>query len=312
MFRKLFFLVALFSSVVAISAQEGDGGVEWQVGPTTGKLGTIAEIKVPEGYRFTGKEGAKRVMELTQNPVSGRELGVLVPAARPDNGNMWYVVFEFDEIGYVKDDEKSELDASALLESLKKGTEQANETRKQKGWPAFHVTGWSRPPFYDPRTHNLTWAILGRGDNPQEMETVNYSTRVLGRKGAMSVDLVLDKDSVATVVPEFDSLMNGFSYVQGSRYSEFTKGDRIAEVGLTALIAGGAGAVAAKTGLLAKFWKLIVVMFVALAGAIKKFFRSIGKAFGWVKDDEQEIQQQIQQQAEAPKAEETKSTSAGQ
>jgi uncharacterized membrane-anchored protein len=44
---------------------------------------------------------------------------------------------------------------------------------------------------------------------------------------------------------------------------------------LAALIAGGAGAVALKTGLLAKFWKLIVVAFAAIAGFIKKVFRSI-------------------------------------
>lgn len=76
--------------------------------------------------------------------------------------------------------------------------------------------------------------------------------------------------------------MAGFSYKPGSRYADFVRGDRVAEYGLGALIVGGAGAVALKTGLfskllilLAKLWKVIVVAFAAGAAAIKKFFKSI-------------------------------------
>jgi len=58
--------------------------------------------------------------------------------------------------------------------------------------------------------------------------------------------------------------------VEGQRYAEFRPGDKIAEYGLAALITGGAAAVALKTGLFQKFWKLIVLGFVALAGALKK------------------------------------------
>jgi len=102
----------------------------------------------------------------------------------------------------------------------------------------------------------------------------------------MNVDLVLDSSSMQTVEPEFNALLDGFKFSPGSKYSEFTRGDKVAAVGLTALIAGGAGAVAMKTGLLAKMWKLIVVVFVAIIGFIKKILRSIGKALGLVKDEE--------------------------
>ena len=43
----------------------------------------------------------------------------------------------------------------------------------------------------------------------------------------------------------------------GSRYAEFGQGDKIAAYGLTALVAGGAGAALAKSGLLSKMWKAI-------------------------------------------------------
>ena len=51
----------------------------------------------------------------------------------------------------------------------------------------------------------------------------------------------------------------------------------MAAYGLTALIAGGVGAAAAKSGLLAKLWKAIVVGIMALVAAIRKMF---AKAFG--------------------------------
>ena len=50
----------------------------------------------------------------------------------------------------------------------------------------------------------------------------------------------------------------------------------VAAMMLTALIAGGAGAAAVKTGLLKKVWKLLVFAFVAVASAIKKFFSGLG------------------------------------
>ncbi|HUJ40627.1 MAG TPA: DUF2167 domain-containing protein [Candidatus Acidoferrales bacterium] len=256
---------------------KSSSGIVWENGPTVGKLGDFAQINIPEGYRFTGKEGALKVMELTQNPASGRELGVLIPILK-EGQHSWFVVFEFESTGYVKDEEKDKLDTGAILKSLQEGTEDANKIRAQKGWKAYHVVGWSQAPFYNPATHNLTWSIRGQEEGDPK-ENVNYSVRLLGRRGTMSADLVLNPDQVATVVPEFEALLSGFSYLPGQKYSEFRAGDKVAEYGLTALIAGGAAAAAIKSGLLAKLWKVLVVAFVALVGAIKKFFAYIKRLF---------------------------------
>jgi uncharacterized membrane-anchored protein len=244
--------------------------IDWQEGPTVAKLGDMGEIQIPEGYRFAGKEGAQKILQLTQNIPSGRELGVIVG----DKTN-WFMMFEFKEEGYVKDEEGGKLDNDAILKNIQEGTEAANEQRAKKGWAPFHVNGWQREPFYDPATHNLTWAILGRGDDPKEVSTVNHSVRILGRRGTMNVDLIADRDQYAELTGQFNTLMSGFHYTQGNRYSEFAKGDKVAEYGLTALILGGGAAVALKTGLLAKFWKFIVMGLVAAGAAIKKLFRAI-------------------------------------
>jgi len=253
--------------------------IDWQAGPTTGKLGDIAEIKIPEGYSFTDKKGTQQLLEMTQNIPNGRELGALIPnTGKPK----WFLTFEFANTGFIKDDDKDKLDAAALLKTMQEGTEAANEERKKRGWSGFHVTGWERAPYYDPQTNNLTWAIRGNGDDPREGSTINHSIRLLGRRGTVSVDLVASPEDYSGSVTEFNDLISRFSYNSGNRYADFVRGDKVAEYGLGALIVGGAGAVALKTGLfskllilLAKLWKVIIVALAAGAAALKKFFKSI-------------------------------------
>lgn len=251
--------------------------IDWIDGPVTARLGDIAQIKVPAGYRFTGKEGTHAFLELTQNPASGQEVGTIIPVLSSNDDNkeaeFWFVIFEFSEVGYVRDDDRDKLDADALLKTIKENTEESNKERSRRGWPAYHVTSWYKPPFYDSSTKNLTWAMQGYSSNQGKQETsVNYSTRVLGRRGTMNVDLVLDPSLVDSVVPKFNSLLSAFSYLPGSTYSEFRPGDKVAEYGLATLVVGGATAIAAKTGLLAKLWKPIVAMFAALIAFLKRMW----------------------------------------
>ncbi|HEX4603829.1 MAG TPA: DUF2167 domain-containing protein [Candidatus Angelobacter sp.] len=251
--------------------------IDWQVGPTTGKMGDIAEIKVPEGYRFTDKVGTQKLLQLTHNLTSGHELGAIVA-----NDADWFMIFEFDETGYVKDDEGDKLDADAILKSLTENTDSANPERAKRGWTPIHVKGWQRQPFYDPQTHNLTWASLLKSESTVDDTAVNHSVRILGRHGTMNVDLVASPAEYAGLPEKFNGLMAGFHYTGGNRYSDFAKGDKIAEYGLTALIVGGGAAVALKTGLFAKLgilllklWKFIMVGLIAAAAAIKKAFQAI-------------------------------------
>jgi uncharacterized membrane-anchored protein len=253
--------------------------IAWVDGPATVQLGDIAEIKIPAGYRFTGKDGTKTFLEMTGNPPSGDELGTIIPESKSDDDKeFWFVIFEFQDTGYVKDDDHDKLDPDALLKTIRDNTEESNKERLQRGWLAYHVRKWNKPPFYDTQTKNLTWAMEGYStDQGKEEVSVNYSVRILGRRGTMNVDLVLAPSLVDTVVPKFAKLLTGFSYLRGSAYADFRAGDKVAEYGLATLVAGGATAIAAKTGLLAKLWKLIVVGFAALVGMLKRWWNSLKK-----------------------------------
>ena len=122
--------------------------IAWQAGPGTGQLGNVAQIQIPDGYMFSGRDGVRRFLEMTQNPVAGSELGVLIPPE--ESGNRWFVIFDFDSVGYIKDDEKDDLDAKAILDSIKTGTERSNEERRKRGKPAHLNLATVRAAARDP------------------------------------------------------------------------------------------------------------------------------------------------------------------
>jgi len=244
--------------------------VQWKEGPTTANLRRIAEIGVPAGYRCLNERDTQRYLEAMRNPTSGDELGLVEPT---ENGN-WFLVFTFSDVGYVKDDEKDDLDAEAMLKSMRESNKLGNEERRKRGWPTLELEGWAHPPHYDPKTNNLEWALRYRSEGGP---AVNYNTRILGRKGVMEVTLVVGLEELEGALPDFKKLLTGFSFTTGNRYAEFRSGDKIAQYGLAAMVTGGAAAVALKTGILQKFWKIIVIGVVAVAAGVKKFF---GRLFG--------------------------------
>lgn len=273
MIRPVRLSIALFAFLLAVPAVFGQGkdhalgNINWQQGPRLANLGGMAQIQVPKGYMFIEKGETAKFMQMTQNPLTGHEMGVVAP----ENGD-WFIVFEFEDVGYVKDDEKNSIDANAILTNLRQGTEASNKERQRRGWATMQIVGWEQPPFYDDQTKHLTWALRGRSEGE---DVINYNSRILGRKGVMSANLVIEPQLLAVTLPTYKNLLTGFNYTPGNRYAEFREGDRVAAYGLTALIAGGAAAVAAKTGILAKLGKGIVYIVVAVVGGIAALFKRL-------------------------------------
>lgn len=267
--------VALLTCAAMLDANGQSSGTKSKLnivkGPTKAHLGNYAQIDVPEGYVFLDGSGYQKLLKAEGEPVSGNEVGWL----KPTNAE-WAVVFEFNNIGYVKDDEKNQLDAEKILGSIKRGTAEANKVREKAGNPPLEVVGWDMPPKYDESTHNLEWAIRGQC---QGQQILNYNTRLLGRKGVMAAVLIVEPDGLKGTLPTMRDLLTKFSFVSGETYAEYKPGDKIAKYGLGALIVGGAAVGAAKLGLFAwlavflkKGWKLVVVAFAAIASMFKKMF----------------------------------------
>lgn len=266
-------LIALGSFAV-VAAQDK---IEWQKGPIRVDIESHAEVTIPQGYIFTGKEGTMRAMKLMGNLLTNKEVGMIAPASLLDpksKDRPWFVVFEYDPIGYVKDDEKNNIDANSLLETFRENNRRANVTRAKEGLQTLEVAGWAVRPHYDQQTHNLEWGLELK-EKQGEVDignTVNYEVRLLGRTGVMSSTLVLSREDLNTILPEFRKLLKSYEFKSGMRYAEFKQGDKIAQYGLTALIGGGAVAVAAKSGLLKHLWKVLVAAAVGVGALLRRLW----------------------------------------
>ncbi|MEE8581389.1 MAG: DUF2167 domain-containing protein [Myxococcota bacterium] len=254
--------------VAPAGAQEAEGPMpSYHQGPGTFPIdGELAAIDLDESYLFLDAENSRKLMEIYQNPSSEREAATVIPASQDEN---WYLIFEWEPMGYVEDAD-AELDADVILQAIRESTAAANEEREKRGWATMQIAGWHEPPSYDSSTNHLTWSIIGESEG---QKNVNYIVKLLGRRGVMTATLVASPDELPLAAAQTNRLLTHYRFQAGHSYAEFVPGDdQLAEIGLAALIVGGAGAALVKSGLLARFWKFIVLGVVGLGAAIKRFF----------------------------------------
>lgn len=252
-------------------------GVKLTTGPATVPLGKVAELKLPAGHSFVGPDSLDRFYQLTQNMRNGNEVGVVMAPG-------YMLFFDYDDTGYVKDEEKDKLDGNKLLKAMTEGEEESNEARKKQGWDEMKIKGWATAPHYDTKTNNLKWAInIASSQDGFKDVFINESIRLLGRGGVMNVTLVSGTPGFKAAEAAADQLLaSNFSYLSGQKYAEFKQGDKVAAYGLSALVLGGGAVAAAKLGLFAKlgvffgkFWKAIVFGLIAIGAALKKVFNKV-------------------------------------
>ena len=247
--------------------------IEWVDAGSVVQLGSIARLTVPENCRFTGEEGSLLFDEANQNlPTPGTVGTLFCDLNPPDNpvARYWFAQYVYSPDGYIKDAAKEELDADAILETMREGTEAANVELAKRGWETMEVTGWAREPFFDVTTNNATWALAGRSSSGNV--SLNHRVQLLGRRGVLGATMIASPEDYEEAVVAFDASIATTAFVSGETYAEFREGDKVAEYGLTALIVGGTGLAAAKLGLFAKFWKLIAGGVVAAVAGLKKLF----------------------------------------
>ncbi len=222
----------------------------------------LGTLNLPKGYAYWGEAKAKQQMEKTGGS-SQKTIGLIVPI---DENAKYAVELEYDATGYVEDKDAGKIDSKAILESYQEGTEANNDDRKAKGLEAIHVTGWEQEPKYDAKSHVVTWSLQGKDDKNEQF--VNYNTRVLTRKGVLSLNLMCSNEDLPACRPKAVELTGDVAFKQGERYEDYKQGDKISTGGLVALIAGGA-LLAKKTGLIAFLYVMAkpLLLFVKALGA---------------------------------------------
>jgi uncharacterized membrane-anchored protein len=239
----------------------------------------LATINLSDNFRYLDSDGSAVVLsDLWGNPPSGKSvLGMIVPASfSPFKSNSWCVVIQYEEDGYVKDNDAEKINYTKLLKEMKEETTKDNKERAKEGYPTVDLVGWAAPPRYDKETHKMYWAkelkFKDEGEN-----TLNYNLRILGRRGVLVLNAVSSMGQLQDIETATPDILSMVEFNSGNRYADFKAGsDKVAAYGLAALVAGG---VAAKVGLfkglllaLIALKKFLIIGVIALVAFIKKFF----------------------------------------
>jgi uncharacterized membrane-anchored protein len=254
---------------------------EAKLGYQTGVIalpGGMATITVPDTFRYIGRDSARRLLtDAWGNPPDASEdvLGMLIPAnVSPLEKEGWGIVITFDDHGYVDDKDAATLDYAKLLKEMQDDARQENAQRQKEGFEPVDIIGWAEPPHYDAAAHKVYWAKeLAFGSTPHH--TLNYSIRILGRRGVLVLNAVAGMSQLPMISAETQSVLTAINFSQGHRYQDYLPGkDKAATYGIAGLIVG---ATAAKAGLFKVLWvgilafkKVIVAGVLALGAALKK------------------------------------------
>lgn len=210
--------------------------------------GAKSVLTIPEDYYFLGPKDAKAVLvDLWGNP-DAETTGMIFPVEyTPFDYQAWGVELTWDPIGYVSDEDAAEIDYDDLLKTMTTDISEESKWRVENGYSPFELVGWAVQPSYDQTTRKLHWAQeIAFSDD--DVNTLNYKLRALGRKGVLQLNFIASMDQLATIEAALPEVAAMTAFSEGSRYIDFDPSiDTLAAVGIGGLIAGK---VIAKTGFL--------------------------------------------------------------
>lgn len=250
----------------------------------TGKVplgGGLATATIPPGFKYLNGQDSAKLLTLFGNPPQSN-LGTIFPEKTDllKDADAWFVVIQYDEDGYVKDDDAEKINYADLLKQMQNSIRESSAERAKQGYSSLKLIGWATPPRYDRGSHKLFWAKeIQFGGSPEN--TLNYNIRMLGRKGVLVLNAVAGMNKLAEIEAATPQILAMADFNEGNRYTDFDKSkDKVATYGIAGLVLGAAGLkIAAKVGLLAVagkylavLWKPIVAAAVGLSAFMKRFF----------------------------------------
>ena len=239
--------------------------------------GEIAKLDVPDDFYYLNSEDSRKVLvDAWGNPESSAQgiLGMLFPAqSNPFDNDSWGVTIEYEQDGYVEDDDAADIDYDDMLSSMQDDTRESSKQRVEMGYEPIELVGWAAQPYYDAQSKKLYWAKEIRfGD--ADLNTLNYNIRVLGRKGILVLNFIAGMDQLDIINQNLVSVLDIAEFKDGSRYADFNpEMDEVAAYGIGALVAGK---VIAKTGFLAAalifLFKFGIIILIGIGVFVKKAF----------------------------------------
>ncbi|MER3465346.1 MAG: hypothetical protein C4329_13970 [Chitinophagaceae bacterium] len=127
------------------------GKIEWQNG--------LATLQIPKGFKFQNSSEAKYIIEdVWGNLKEQAPLGMVVPEKLMASIANYAFIVEYQNIGFVKDDDASKINYTDLLKEMKEDNVKVDEERKKAGISEMNLLGWATAPHYDKEKKVLYWA----------------------------------------------------------------------------------------------------------------------------------------------------------
>ena len=243
----------------------------WREGPAKIALPFDCTLDLASDARYLDVPQSKKLYETRGEPLDEHTLGVVGPKTEEP----WQAILAYDSRGYI--DDKGKLDAAALLTMARAAQDVSNKHLLESGHEPRTLLGWAEPPRYDAARHHVVWGM--RLQSPSDTApTSDYNTRILGRKGFVSVDVVTPTTDASARKRRATDLLGRITFNPGARYEDYVAGDKVAEMGLAKLVLGSTGprtlaSDAKGAGVYGMFAKaaLVVVAVGALLFALKRF-----------------------------------------
>jgi uncharacterized membrane-anchored protein len=271
------------AAAFAAAREEFEKSINHRTGQIDIAKGAVS-LSVPAGFYYLDRTDGRKVLEeVWGNPPDDSIEGMIFKEGTSAfEENNWGVVLTYADSGYVSDEDAHKINFDDLLRDMKEGQKEENEARVREKYPTIELVGWATKPHYDAATHKVYWAkdLIFDAD---PVHTLNYSARVLGRKGVLELNFVASMEQLQSVEAASTEVIAIPQFKEGFRYEDFdAKSDKKADYGIAGLIAGGAAGgllLAKKTGLIGLaliFLKKFGVILVAGAGGA---FAAIGRMF---------------------------------
>ena len=194
----------------------------------------------------------------------------------PDDSNMllrsdkgYNLFISSNKDGYVKIDDWKNVDTDAWIKELNENAKKIAIERKRKNIDYVLNLKWIKKPELDRKKNMVFYAYeVSWNDGSNSLESVSL---VLGKDGyATLIFTTADMETpFSQLTKTYKSKAETFQFNEGSTYSEYKTGDKIAAVGIGALLATTLGIKALNPGLLAtlaklfaKFWFIILLPFI--------------------------------------------------
>lgn len=240
-------------------------------GPASVDLGLQGTMRLQRGQAFMPPDIASKIFAVSGVKSAPDLVGIVIPGLPGDEmptDNWGMVAVFFRPIGFVRDDDANNWEHGKLLDAQRKGIEERNAVAREKGLPEKELNGWVEAPRYDYAGHRLLWATSSQERGKPETAFALYGAAALGREGVMIFAFGTEAAKLNERKGLANELLTGIQFKEGKRYQDYAEGtDKVAEIGLAALVGGVA---AKKLGLFAMLAVFLVkwgkVIAVAVGG----------------------------------------------